>query len=559
MKIIKDNKEDHLKLRTNYMAKPSLIIGLVLFTLNFSACKKSQVPENDNNPITERKDQINSNLDSIFQYAQQIYLWNEQLPSKTTFNPSRFFNAGANNEIAIYKDEIMAISKFAINPFNNNPFEYNALNLTKPKYSSIIEINASPSTDININTSDNDYGIAFVGTANNEVRLLYVDANSSAGLLKLHRGLKVIAVNGKTAKATPDYYSFISAALKEQSMTITIEELANGQPNSKTVQLSKRPYRKNPVLAYKIIKEGLKKIGYIAYNSFTYEEDSRKYLDPIFSMFSTAGISELVVDLRYNGGGYQSTAIYLANKIAPASTNGKLMFTEFYNKMMQDGKADLLKNQPLLDGGDQPIYIDGRIATLMDLDYSPAGNSFLFEQQLGPSIEVKKVSFIVSNKTASSSELLINVLKPYMELKIIGVSTDGATNVKTYGKPVGFFDIRIDRYKMYLAMYQDKNAHGEGDFFDGLPADLSTEDEVSVDFGEKNDPAISAILGISNTLASRKENSLATSSQLRSGSPSFNRLTPKTYLLPEPSVSGMIKTAKQFKLKTKNITDERQQ
>ncbi|MDO7744056.1 MAG: S41 family peptidase, partial [Pedobacter sp.] len=243
-----------------------------------------------------------------------------------------------------------------------------------------------------------------------------------------------------------------------------------------------------------VLSSGNRKIGFIAYNSFTDEGNSSRFLDPVFTEFSQKGISELIIDLRYNGGGYQNSVVYIANQICPTKARGAVMFTEHYNQMMQQGKAEILSKQLLRDSNNEPFYIDGRLATLYDIDYSEGANTVTFDTNNGLTA-ISKIYFIVSAQTASASELLINVLKPYTEVKLIGVSASGQQQVRTYGKPVGFFDIDIDKYELYVAMYQNKNANDEGDYYEGFLADYSTLDDPTHDFASLDDPAIQIALG----------------------------------------------------------------
>ncbi len=203
------------------------------------------------------------------------------------------------------------------------------------------------------------------------------------------------------------------------------------------MRLNAAIYEPNPVVKKTILEQGNKKIGYFAYNSFTPLSNSEKYLSPIFSSFEKERITELIIDLRYNQGGYQTTVNFLANLIAPTTLNGKVMYSEHYNSTMQQGKAEILKNYNLVDDNNEPIYDNGVPLTLFDIDYSVQSNVSYFEKNDGLSA-VKKVHFIVSNMTASASEMLINVLKPYCDVQIIGVSKENEQQVYTYGKPVGF-------------------------------------------------------------------------------------------------------------------------
>jgi len=75
----------------------------------------------------------------------------------------------------------------------------------------------------------------------------------------------------------------------------------------------------------------------------------------------------------------------------------------------------------------------------------------------------------VNNGTASASEMLINSLKPYFNVKLIGE--------QTYGKPVGSFGIKIDRMVLSAVSFQIKNAKDEGDYFSGMPVEIAATDE----------------------------------------------------------------------------------
>ncbi|QXU41864.1 S41 family peptidase [Pedobacter sp. D749] len=522
----------------------SVMVLMCCSTLFFS-CKKDPSDPPVETQVEVRKEKIMSNLDSLYAYAQQIYLWNSELPAGKDFKPARFYDGGAGNEIDIYKNEIFALSRFAINPSNNKPFEYNANAAGIPKYSSLIET-GSAGTVPRYNSDDNGFGLAFVGTSDG-IRILYVDMNAPAWQAGLRRGQKVVSINNEKAVASTGYYSYISSALNGSNLSIVTETLENNLPVNRTIQLKKQYFVPSPVLKSAVLNVENKKIGYIAYKSFTDEENTRQFLGPVLNQFAVNGISELIVDLRYNTGGYQNTCRYLANCIAPQSADGKMMFTEYYNSQMQAGKADLLANQPILGFDNKPVYINGKIATLHDIDYSPAANRNNFEIE-GNALHLEKVSFIVSSQTASASELLINVLKPYLKVQLVGVSADGSGNVSTYGKPVGFFDIKIDRYKVYLAMYQTRNANGEGDFFDGLPAGISTMDDVTVDFADIADPAVKAIVSPTTKSSGSAIKKLGTVKQVPAGgtveSPKI-----KKYIGLSSTGEGLIKAYSDFKLK----------
>ncbi|MBZ4189365.1 S41 family peptidase [Niabella beijingensis] len=505
------------------------------------SCKKRDLINNNSNPDNK---QVLNMLDSIYLYASQIYLWNEQLPEYKKFNPKRFYQKGI-DAIEGYRNEIFELSRFAINPQTGKSYEENLFSPLSPKYSAIIGGSTSQLDDLSANGHKKDYniqnafGLAFVVKGNSEIYVLYVDPNSAAGRAGLKRGNRITKISDQPVQISDAFYHFWISALKEIFVQF---EIIDNLGNQRLVKLGQRDYDRNPVLKYSIIKNGNKKFGFLAYNEFTSLENTSQYLQPAFSLFQKEGISDLIIDLRYNGGGYQNSAQYIANNIVPETVNGAIMFTEHYNQMMQNGKADILVNQPLLGYDNQPIIVDGKIVTLFDFDYGIAANTIRFEKE-GPLQGVKNVYFIVSKYTASSSELLINVLKPYVNVKLVGVTNGSDSPVRTYGKPVGFFDITLNDYKLYLAMYQDKNANGDGDFFDGLIADFSTRDTPEYDFGSVEDPAIQWIVGYSGNFQAKS------SRTIQSTSPAYSKLETLQYLFNRQEIGVMIKDVQELKLK----------
>jgi hypothetical protein len=172
------------------------------------------------------------------------------------------------------------------------------------------------------------------------------------------------------------------------------------------------------------------------------------------------------------------------------------MYTTFWTKTMQDGMASILVNQPLLDSqGKLQSFTggkNGKFATYADIDYRPtiaAGNVENFVK-VG-SAEFKKIYFLVLSGTASASELIINSMKGVMpnDVKVIGQ--------RTYGKPVGFFAIKIDKIELYVPQFETKNQKNEGGYFNGLPVDFTVSDDVTKDFGDPTERLLAAALSFS--------------------------------------------------------------
>ncbi len=110
------------------------------------------------------------------------------------------------------------------------------------------------------------------------------------------------------------------------------------------------------------------------------------------------------------------------------------------------------------------VQYKGRPATLADVDYSEKANTHYFIKK-GHFNSLQQLSCIVSERTASASELLISSFKPYIPIRLIGQ--------QTFGKPVGFFSVHIGDFDVYLASFLIRNANGWCDYFDGIPVDLA--------------------------------------------------------------------------------------
>jgi len=313
--------------------------------------------------------------------------------------------------------------------------------------------------------------------SNADLYVKMVDNNSPAKAAGIKRGTRIKSINGVTAL---DYntqvkqdFKFINDALKAHTITLVV---ANEGKADATVTLTNSSYVNNSLLSTKIFEQGNKKIGYLAFSSFLdiynrFGGFTSMYRDfeNIFNDFQSQGIDELIVDLRYNGGGSTNTAEYLANRIAPTSANGQLMYTSKVNKYLEE------------------------------LGYNNPGQLFapVNFQKIG-SINLSKVFFLVTKYSASASELLINVLEPYMDVQVVGSLAANGAKENTYGKPVGFFGIYpVDdnlNVELFPTSFQMFNARGYGDYFSGLVPDTHVYEDFFKDFGDQEEGMIAEAL-----------------------------------------------------------------
>ena len=486
---------------------------LILTAGLLSACHKDKKIIVNATDSTAIKLEI-SNLikDSVYLYTKETYLWYDALPDYKTFAPRSFTGA---NELAALTSEVDKLSQYKINPATNLPYEYYAADPGSAKYSFIDD--GSVSTELG--GVSGDFGFSVLYQETNDLRIKYVYPGSPADNAGIKRGDQVVKLNNRTSL---DYDNgtnvnfVVNAVFGTNPITMTLKKADN---TTVDVSLSVAEYTINPVLKYKVFTMGDKKIGYVVFNTFTVIANARPQLLKAFNAFSTAGITDLVVDLRYNGGGSVETAEYLDNLIVPAAKSGTQMFTYYYNDKLQ---AD---NHPLLSA----IY------DIKKGDFLPANNRVNFAKN--GSLNVSKVFFIVTGSTASASELTINNLRPEMEVKLIGRTS--------YGKPVGFFAIDINKYQLYVPQFETKNSANQGGYYSGMtpgstdyPGKLDYDD-VTKDFGDSTEVLLQHALNYISTgvydVSGPKVQSLAKAKTM-----SAQQVSDMTLKLDERKFKGMV-------------------
>lgn len=254
-----------------------------------------------------------------------------------------------------------------------------------------------------------------------------------------------------------------------------------------------------------IIVNHIDDVTYLYVPSFPQLNTLRADLDNIFIDIAKQNPRTMVIDLRYNKGGYIETAEYLANLIASSRLNGKIMYVESFNNTLSAGKTKILKHQPYLDINGNYVKINGRQATMADIDFSEKGNTYYFNKK-GQLESVENIYFITSRSTASASELLISLFKPYYNTKLVGQ--------KTFGKPVGFFPIEIDKYSIYLSSFLLKNATGWFDYFDGMEPNIPVDLSISPNLGDPEEVGLKSIL---RDIGGNKTSLLATNHKQSTG------------------------------------------
>ena len=256
----------------------------------------------------------------------------------------------------------------------------------------------------------------------------YVIPNSPADKAGLKRGDIISGIDG--APMTTGNYQ----KLFNDQITLTLSEKASLVNNNivlegttKSVALTAVVLEENPLAFYKKLEYSGKNIGYLVYNGF--QSNYNDELNSAFAKMKSDGVTELVLDLRYNGGGSVSSAVALGQMITGQHTGKPFVSLEFNSKHSQYSDVDnLTTTVPILD------IVNGQ------------------NQQVGSqpinSLGLSKVYILTSRGTASASELLISGLKPYIDVVTIGA--------ETYGKFVGSITL-FDHKQSDYTSYENRN------------------------------------------------------------------------------------------------------
>ena len=334
----------------------------------------------------------------------------------------------------------------------------------------------------------------------------YIVPNSNASTVEIQRGDLFTGVDGQTL-TTSNYIDLLFG--ENDTYTLNMADFDNGNitPNDVEVSLTKQEgLAENPVFLAKSFTIAGENIGYIMYNQFTNEYDDDLY--SAVEDLKSAGITNLVMDLRYNPGGSVNTTRLLASMIYGTNTSD-LFLRKRYNDKLQEQFND---SQLEINFADK---VNGKNINTLGLT---------------------KLYVLTSSSSASASELLINSLEPYMDVIQIGDVTRGKNEFSTtlvddrdnsyLYTPSRVNNINPDnQWAIQPLIGRNENADGFFDFTSGLQPDYELKEDYSNlgILGEENEPllakAIELITGATgkrdftvhypiNIISSSKENSL---------------------------------------------------
>ena len=247
--------------------------------------------------------------------------------------------------------------------------------------------------------------------------------------------------------------------------TTRVFRVTDQSANVRVVTVAKADYELTPVSSRygaRIIDEGSRRIGYLNMRTFISTADPA--LRSAFSQFRTAGVTELVIDFRYNGGGLVSIAELMGDLLGRNRTTSDIYSITAFNAAKS------------------------------------SNNRTKFFASAPQSVAPTKIAFIGTGATASASELVINAFIPYLRANAALIGTN------TFGKPVG--QIALDRPacddRLRVVAFGTQNAARQGDYYDGLARTVEASCQAADDFTRPlGDPQEASVKSALDFLAGR--------------------------------------------------------
>jgi len=390
---------------------------VVLTLAVVSACSSGSGDGSGGVPVSSCS--VDGQKQFIVDAMRQWYLWNDSLPAQVDLS-----------QYATPEDVLEFLKTFSPPGSDGQPVDRSFSFITT----------AAADTARFSQGEFEGFGFVFEFVAADDVRLAKVFSGSPADAGGLERGQQILSLNGRTI-AEIQAAEGIYAVLDTSPVDFEMRRLDASEFMSTIAQAT---VTIDPVPQWRIIDAGGgRNVGYIELASFILPAEPA--MDTVFQSFNAAGVNDVVIDLRYNGGGLVSTSNLLGDYFGGDVAENLTFSKTFFNA---DRAAD--------------------------------NNTVEFFARLANSVSLSSLVAITTDGTASASELVINGMEPHVNVALVGSDT--------FGKPVGQVGLEFCGNLLRAVAFETVNANDEGGYFDGLPVDCAASDDLSIPVGADNDP-----------------------------------------------------------------------
>lgn len=297
-------------------------------------------------------------------------------------------------------------------------------------------------------------GLETDGDATQPLYIRYIDPGSPAATAGLARGDELLSINGTSAASLITAGDFSALAPADEGDTVTLR-VRTGAGATRDLTLTASIFDLTPVpRTFVQTSPGGRRVGYVLIDLMVSQVNAP--LDAAFSNFVAAGVQEVVLDLRYNGGGLVSVASDVGAYVGGARTAGAV-----FSRLLYNDKQAAANNTNFLFGNPAAALGLGRVYVLT-----------------GP-------------RTCSASEQVINALRPFVDVVTVGDTT--------CGKPVGFLPQSYCGQTYSIVKFESVNAASEGRYFDGFNASCPVAENFTRPMAGSGDPLWQAALTHADT------------------------------------------------------------
>lgn len=305
--------------------------------------------------------------------------------------------------------------------------------------------------------------------------IAYVVPNSPAAAAGLKRGDIIHRVDGVTMNTSNA--SIINKVFSEENISVGLCDIVDGQvvPIDGDISMSAETITSNPIHHYEVIEEGGKKIGYLVYNGFRATFNGE--LNDVFEFFKAQNVNEMVLDLRYNGGGSVLSSALLASMI-----DGDVAEGTAFARLQYNSKRDTN------EGFTYPFLNDNYL-------YDKTTSDYVGTEEMSRLSNITRLYVLTGEGTASASEMIVNGLRPYMPVKLVGEKTVGKNegSITVVDSPGDYTDLDNRNANHTVGMqpivFQVYNSRNESDYTAGFQPDILVEEaQYTADIKPFGDP-----------------------------------------------------------------------